>query len=143
MTCGKPPRILRNESPQSSVIQIVPSVMPTKKIFGSSGSLATTRGAALKCSGSPPAEPLPCIAAIFAPIKARVRALGPTPKRRRHCRRRGHEQLRSRWMERHRRHVSPVETGVAHAKMIAAITALIKPFSGGGDYDGGIVQALQ
>ena len=52
-TDGKPPRIWRNDSPPSSLNQIVPSVMPIKNAFRSSGSPAVARGAALKCSGNP------------------------------------------------------------------------------------------
>src|SRR4030095_2448837 len=54
VTSGSPLRIWRKESPPSLVNQTVPSVIPTKKLSGCSGSPATARGAALKWLGNPP-----------------------------------------------------------------------------------------
>jgi hypothetical protein len=54
VTSGRSLRIRRKESPPSLLHQMLPSVIPTKKLFGSAGSLATARGAALKWLGNPP-----------------------------------------------------------------------------------------
>src|SRR5262249_47710609 len=54
MTCGMPEVICLNDSPASSVIQMLPSFMPNAKQSGSSASPATARGAEARCSGRPP-----------------------------------------------------------------------------------------
>src|SRR5581483_4263965 len=51
ITCGMPEMICSNDSPASSVIQTLPSFIPTAKQSGSSASPATARGAAVICSG--------------------------------------------------------------------------------------------
>jgi hypothetical protein len=54
VTGGNPESACRNDSPLSSVIQTVPSVMPTMNTSGLSGSPAVDRGAAVIWAGSPP-----------------------------------------------------------------------------------------
>src|SRR5437867_47391 len=58
VTGGNPESARSNDSPPSSVIQTVPSVIPTMKTSGLSGSPAVDRGAAVIWSGSPPVSRL-------------------------------------------------------------------------------------